>query len=318
MRLDVVIPTYNRRNSLVRTIRSLLEAPVPGGNQVRILPVDNRSTDGTKDAVLRMAEGSSLPIIYLAERERQGRSFALNKGIEYADADLIGFIDDDEEIDPHWYKTIFEQFRDPSIDYIGGPYRPRWEVPPPAWVNHPQTRTAIGWADFGDSPRSFSDKGYDALLMGGNSVLRRRCFEIVGLYSVDLGRTARRLFAGEDADMHERLIAAGLHGAYRPDLIVDHHIPATRLTKRYMRSWAFWASASDGFRQRTSPLPPGPSLFGLPRHVYGKALRAPLRWMAAIAKSKGEANVFSEELSLWRFAGRFYGRNLMTQRAVNQ
>jgi glycosyltransferase involved in cell wall biosynthesis len=318
MDLDVIIPTYNRCASLERAIRSLLEAPAPSGLRVRIMPVDNRSTDATREVVHRLAERSGREIVYLSEGQNQGRSFALNKGIEHATGDLIGFIDDDEEIDTRWYEVIFEQFRDPGIDYIGGPYRPRWATPPPAWVDHPHTRTAVGWADFGDAPRAFSDEGYDALLMGGNSVLRRSCFERVGLYCTSLGRTAKRLFAGEDTDMHDRLIAAGLKGFYRPDLIVDHHIPVERLAKRYVRRWAYWASASDGVRLRINPDSTGPKILGLPPYYYGDAVRALFRWGTAVLRSDGQAKIFHEELSLWRLAGRLHGLNLMSQQPVRR
>jgi glycosyltransferase involved in cell wall biosynthesis len=314
MQLDVVIPTYNRCVSLERAVKSLLAAPVPEGNQVRVIAVDNRSTDATRLVVERLANESGGRVLYVAESRNQGRSFALNTGIANATAELIGFIDDDEEIDESWFQVIFAAFADPSVDYIGGPYHPQWPMAPPAWLNHPHTRCAIGWADFGDVRRQFEDE-FDALLMGGNSVLRRTCFDKVGVYSTLLGRTAKRLLAGEDADMHARLIAAGLKGFYHPELIIYHHIFADRMKKSYMRSWAFWASASNGYGSRASE-PKGPHFFGLPRYVYGKTLRAPLRWGKALLNSDSAANAFHEELTLWRFAGQFYGRNFMSKRII--
>jgi glucosyl-dolichyl phosphate glucuronosyltransferase len=315
MQLDVVIPTYNRCVSLERAVRSLLNAPIPEGNQVRVIVVDNRSTDATRSVVERLASESSERVLYVAENRNQGRSFALNAGIANAAAELIGFIDDDEEIDEGWFQAIFTAFSDPSVDYIGGPYHPVWPMTPPDWLNHPHTRCGIGWADFGDVRRQFEDE-FDALLMGGNSVLRRSCFDKVGVYSTLLGRTAKRLLAGEDADMHARLIAAGLRGFYHPELIIYHHIFADRMKKSYMRSWAFWASASDGYASRTSK-PKGPHFLGLPRYVYGKTLGAPLRWGKALLAPDGAANAFHEELTLWRLAGKFYGRNFMSHRTIS-
>jgi glucosyl-dolichyl phosphate glucuronosyltransferase len=315
MQLDVVIPTYNRCLSLERAVKSLLAASVPEGNWVRVLVVDNRSTDATRSVVERLANASSGRVLYVAEKRNQGRSFALNVGIANATGELIGFIDDDEEIDTGWFQTIFTAFADPSVDYIGGPYHPRWPVTPPDWLNHPHTRCAIGWADFGDIRRQFDDS-FDALLMGGNSVLRRGCFDKVGVYSTLLGRTAKRLLAGEDADMHERLIAAGLKGFYHPELIIYHHISADRMKKNYMRRWAFWASASDGYGARIAS-PKGPHFLGLPRYLYRKTLGAPLRWGKALLAPDRAANAFHEELTLWRFAGQFYGRNFMSHRTIS-
>jgi glycosyltransferase involved in cell wall biosynthesis len=228
MQLDVIIPTYNRCVSLERAVKSLLKAEVPEGNQVRVLVVDNRSTDATRSVAERLAQESGGVVVYVAESRNQGRSFALNTGITHSTADLMGFIDDDEEVDEGWFRAIFTAFLDSSVDYIGGPYHPQWPVAPPKWLDHPHTRVAIGWADFGDVRRSFSDAAFDALPLGGNSVLRRHCFDKVGLYSTELGRTAKRLLAGEDTEMHERLVAAGMNGFYHPELIIYHHIAESR------------------------------------------------------------------------------------------
>ncbi|MGH9581478.1 MAG: glycosyltransferase [Bryobacteraceae bacterium] len=310
MRLAIVIPTYNRSASLARTLRSILAARVPEGLEITVAAIDNRSTDDTRAVVEKFSEKSGGIVQYVPEDRNQGRSFALNTGIRKTESDLVGFVDDDEEIDENWLPIVASRFSDPKIDYIGGRYLPCWERKPPAWVNHPHTRTAIGWADFGDRARPYSDHGFDGLLIGGNCVLRRACFAKAGLYSNRLGRKGTRLFAGEDADMHERLIAAGLQGVYLPELVVYHHIPASRLTKRYMRRWAFWASASAGYMMRER-MQSSPHLCGLPRYMYGNAARSPLRLLQAVVSKKGSAETFHCELALWRFAGTLYGRHLL-------
>ena len=252
----------------------------------------------------------------MPESRNQGRSFALNTGIRATESDLVGFLDDDEEIAQSWPSVVFSAFCDPATDYVGGRYLPCWERQPPAWVNHPHIRTAIGWADFGEYGRSYAEKNFDALLMGGNCVLRRSCFLKVGLYSRALGRKGNRLLAGEDSDMHDRLIAAGLNGRYLPELIIHHHIPAQRVTRRYMRSWAFWASASNGFVIRKRP-PCGPLWCGLPRYMFGNALRAQLKWLASLLARRHPAEVFNYELNLWRFSGTLYGRHFLADPGVD-
>ncbi len=52
MQLDVVIPTYNRSSLLRKALGSLLNARIPPGLEVRIIAVDNNSTDDTKAVIM--------------------------------------------------------------------------------------------------------------------------------------------------------------------------------------------------------------------------------------------------------------------------
>jgi glycosyltransferase involved in cell wall biosynthesis len=51
MRLDVIIPTYNRHDLLPLTLNSLFAAEIPEGLEVAVTVVDNNSTDGTRQVV---------------------------------------------------------------------------------------------------------------------------------------------------------------------------------------------------------------------------------------------------------------------------
>ena len=50
--------------------------------------------------------------------------------------------------------------------------------------------------------------------------------------------------------MYHRLLARGARGRYVPDLVIYHHVPAARLTKRYFRRWCFWRGVSLGVMDR--------------------------------------------------------------------
>src|ERR1044071_5518121 len=296
MKLDVVIPTYNRSTLLRKALASLLNAPLPPGLDVRIIAVDNNSTDDTKATIAEFAGVS-----YVFEK-RQGRSPALNAGIAVASGDLIGFIDDDEEIDASWYETILAAFTEHDVDFIGGPYVPRFEGDVPEWL--PKSHTAVvGIVDGGDKVVPF-DTSYPGILMGGNAIFKRHTLERVGPYSTALGRSGTRLLSCEDEDMYQRLMAAGARGLYLPQLIVYHFIPRERLTKRYHRSWCFWQSVSSAVLDRLCPQPM-PYVMGVPRYFYGRALRGMFRQVSV----RDPESRFSNELSLWELAGFFYGKH---------
>jgi len=303
MQLDVVIPTYNRSALLRKALRSLLEAHIPATLEVRIIAVDNNSTDDTKAVIVEVAERSNGRVSYVFEK-RQGRSPALNAGIAVATGDLIGFIDDDEEIDRSWYETILSAFTNNEVDFIGGPYVARFESEAPKWL--PKDHGAVvGIVDGGDKVVRF-DASYPGILMGGNAVFTRETLQRVGPYSTALGRSGTRLLSCEDEDMYQRLIAAGARGLYLPQLIVYHFIPEERLTKRYHRSWCFWQSVSSAVLDRIRPQSTN-YVLGVPRYFYGRALRGILG-MASVWNSEPTSR-FSNELLLWELAGFFYGKH---------
>ena len=310
MQLDVLIPTFNRADSLARTLDSLQSARVPAGMRVTVTVINNNCTDGTEALVAsRMHNDDRIRHVFA---RRQGRSPALNAGVAATNGDLVGMVDDDEEVDATWYEVIGQTFSDPSLDFIGGPYIPRWVTPPPPWLPK-EYGGVVGWVDGGDREVPY-DQAYDGVLMGGNAVIRRRVMERVGPYANSLGRTGHRLLSGEDRDYYYRLLNAGAKGRYLPQLVIYHHIPSERCTKSYFRRWLFWHGVSLGVLGRHEDFT-GPKLLRVPRWRFKSAAKGILlavkKWVTPI----DPARAFAEELLAWELAGALYGANLFRQKA---
>lgn len=305
MRLDVIVPTYNRQDLLPSALESLFAAEVPAGLEVTVTVIDNNSTDGTRGVVESFQKRFGERIRYCFESQ-QGRSHALNAGINATTGDLIGIIDDDEEIDANWYKTAFEAFKDGELDFIGGPYVPRWSIPPPEWMPS-NYGSVVGSVNGGDKAVPF-DRNYPGILMGGNAILRRSVFAKVGLYTTWLGRTDKGLLSGEDEELYSRLLAGGAKGMYLPNLKIYHHVVPERLTKKYFRSWCFWRGVSLGLLERTRRQECAYFL-GVPRWHYRSAARGLVSGVAGILVNPKARETFASELALWDFLGLFYGRH---------
>ena len=174
MKLDVVVPTFNRANGLKQTLDSLLRARIPDGMQGLIIVVDNNSRDDTRAVVEDYARRFPGRVSYVFEKN-QGRSFALNAGIAATSNELVGMIDDDEEIDEHWYETVYASFESGEIDFVGGPYHPSWPGECPQWIPS-SYGSVVGWVDGGEKKVPF-DQNYPGILMGGNAVIRRSMLE---------------------------------------------------------------------------------------------------------------------------------------------
>lgn len=306
LRMDVLIPTHNREALLDRCIRSVINANPTPLLDVHVTAICNGCRDGSERRVRSLQAEFPGRISLIVER-RQGKSKALNAGIAATRGDLVGMIDDDEEVDRRWFEVAGEAFRDPQLEFIGGPYVPVWEAPPPDWIP-PEYLSALGAVDNGSAPCPF-DEDFPGQLMGGNAIIRRGTLEKVGPYSEYLGPGSyARLFSCEDEDMYLRLIEQGCRGEYLPDLVIYHYIPASRLSREYYRRWCFWRGVSLGLMDRRHPLPVR-YFAGVPRFVWGRATRAAVR-LARGARARPPREIFGDELQVWDLAGYFSGRHL--------
>lgn len=303
VKLDVVVPTYNRSALLRRTISSLLQAPIPRGLDVTIRIVDNNCIDDTENVVREIQSQTSRSLEYVKETN-QGLSHTRNAGIRHGSGDIIGFIDDDEEIDENWYCVAAREFADPATQFIGGPYLPNWATPAPKWLP-PGYHGVIGVTP--ERPRSAFGASFPGIVVGGNAVIRRSVFDLIGMYDTKLGRSGKGLLANEDLEFHRRLINAGLYGMYVPDLIIYHHIPAERLTHKYYRRHALWGGISDGLSERDKKAAVR-HLLGIPRFRIGRAVRGLVSLPRHLLSSSGAGLAFADELATWELLGFIYGR----------
>ena len=90
-RLSVVVPTFNRRSILGRTLPALLSQPDVGVEFEVIVVVDG-STDGTLAMLHDMGPISGLRIV---SQENRGLAAARNRGAAAARGDIVLFLDDD-------------------------------------------------------------------------------------------------------------------------------------------------------------------------------------------------------------------------------
>ena len=308
IRLDVLIPTRNRSRLLALALDSLLSAPVPQGLVVRVIVINNGSTDST-GPFLEWATARYRGRVEVIYERRRGKSRALNAGIAASNADLIGMIDDDEEIDARWYEEIYRAFQDPSLDFIGGPYHPKWMTSPPEWLPR-EYLAVIGSVESAPEARDFGPD-FPGILKGGNAVVRRSVLLKAGPYADHLGPSGdARLLSCEDEEMYLRLLASGARGRYLPTLAVHHHVCAWRMTPAYFRRWCFWRGVSRGLMDRSHPMRVT-YLAGVPRFLYGRAAQGLLN-VTARALGSNRPRDFGDELSVWDLAGYWWGRHIYT------
>lgn len=91
MDISVVVPTFNRRSLVKRTIASLFAQSYPAAKYEVIAVVDG-STDGTAEALRELSGPCRMQVI---EQQNRGLAGARNTGARAAESDLLLFLDDD-------------------------------------------------------------------------------------------------------------------------------------------------------------------------------------------------------------------------------
>jgi len=90
---SVVIPTYNRRKILEKTIYSLLNQTL-STDKYEIIVVDDCSCDDTLEYMSKIVNSNS-NVTFIRHQQNKGRVITRNDGIKTAKGDLIIFLDDD-------------------------------------------------------------------------------------------------------------------------------------------------------------------------------------------------------------------------------
>lgn len=301
MTIDVLVPTFQRPQTLRATITSLMEATVPPGLDARVTIIQNDDkpeTAAVLDAAAREYRGR---LIWVREPV-SGKSTAINTGLRVTRGELVGIVDDDEVVGAEWFEAVAAAFADPEVDFIGGPCLPRWGATPPGWLP-PRWPGVIGYVDNGPDEVWFQPGGA-AILMGGNAVIRRRVLDAVGGYSERLGpRAERRLMSCEDQDLYDRLMDVGARGRYIPRLCIYHFVPERRLTKSYYRRWSFWNGVSRSVLESLRPSPVR-RVGRVPRYLFGAAVHG----VARSFRTAGDAAVRLEaQLTVLHLIGFLYG-----------
>jgi glycosyltransferase involved in cell wall biosynthesis len=310
--LDIVLPTFNRADLLPRTLDSLISAKRPEHLEISIYVVDNNSKDNTADLVRDYQCRFDMPLHYVLEHQ-QGSAAALNAGIRAGTGELVGMINDDEEVDAHWFWAIYSFFSTTDFDFAGGPYEPSWAAEKPDWMSK-AIGGVVGWVDGGDYRQEYG-KEFSGILMGGNAVIRRRALQVVGLYDVRLGRTDKGLGCLEDENMYFRLLAAGFRGMYLPELIIHHYVPAERMTKTYHREWC-WGQGNSMAVASKEENNEVAKLFGIPRWRLRHAAIGLFRAIRGYVGLEKPWVAFEGELRVWTLLGLIHGKVFPNPRQI--
>jgi glycosyltransferase involved in cell wall biosynthesis/peptidoglycan/xylan/chitin deacetylase (PgdA/CDA1 family) len=117
VKVSIVIPTYNRRSSLKRSLDSIASQDFPA-TEYEVIVVADGCTDGTEEYLRRFRPACGFRWLSQANL---GAAAAQNAGIAAAAGDLIIFVDDDCICDPGLVAAHVEAHRDADRVVAIGP-----------------------------------------------------------------------------------------------------------------------------------------------------------------------------------------------------
>lgn len=267
MLITIAICTYNRAESLRRTLESLAAMRVPDGVLWEIVVVNNNSADHTDAIIAAFAE--RLPIRREFE-PRPGKSNACNRAVDVAKGDYFMWTDDDVVVDPQWLTAYSDAFRrHPEAAFFAGPVRPHFEEPAVKWAVDSQGILGAPYAirDLDDEAVPLSPEG-NRLPLGANMAIRgieQRVFR----YNPELGPGTGlgRERRGEEHDLVERIMRAGGVGYPVPGARAEHCIGRDRQTVGYIARFFAGAGDQDAYLEHHAHKH-HEMLFGVPRWLW--------------------------------------------------
>jgi glycosyltransferase involved in cell wall biosynthesis len=115
MKVSVVIPCFNERDTIEQVVNSVRNAPV---QDIEIIVVDDGSTDGTIGVLKEKVAGLADQIIY--QPANRGKGAALRTGFAAATGDIILVQDADLEYSPSDYPALLQPIFSGSADVVFG------------------------------------------------------------------------------------------------------------------------------------------------------------------------------------------------------
>ncbi len=227
----VAVLTYRRPDELTRILPVLAEQVAALPIAASVVVIDNDPAGGARSAV---GSATRLARIDYVHEPRPGIAAARNRALDVAAADpdvrALVFIDDDETPGPGWLAALVDCWQEYHPAAVSAPVVPRYDQPPSDWVTGSR-RFERRQRVTGTTVRTGATNN---LLLDLDAINAHQL-----RFDESFGLTG-----GEDTDLTFRLTRAGGRVVWCDEAEVFDHIPAHRLTPKWVLRRDFRAGTS--------------------------------------------------------------------------
>jgi glycosyltransferase involved in cell wall biosynthesis len=305
--LTVLFATRNGARTLPGVLDSYLKMSVPAGGW-KLIIVDNGSTDSTPDVVKSFE--NKLPLIYLRE-PAVGKNRALNKGLDYAEGDLVVLTDDDAYPGENWLAELRKVADTQStVSIFSGVVLPLWEMPPEDWI----LRLAPKGVSFSlTDPTQREGPTTADRIFGPNMAIRADVFTKGYRFDASIGPQGINYPMGSESRLVRQLMKDGCTAWHCPGAVVEHFVRAGQLKEEWILKRAVRFGRGQ-YRLNKAANNAATKWFGVPRYVYRRMIEQWLRVVLACLTFKKEA-IFVARWEFNRLRGEYIEAKNMTHEA---
>lgn len=215
MKFSIIVPTYNRRNVLSRTLATVLAQDFPS-NEYEVIVVVDGSSDGTTEMLRGFQPRCGFRVL---EQPNRGQAAARNLGLKAARGEFVINLDDDIVCEP---SLLREHLREQSLAdnlVVFGPVLLHPDSPPGLAADFWRE----GFDRFLERLKSEHDRGQTSdFWIAASGPTTPNCSIPRKLLATCGGFDETMQYRYEDAELGIRLWEAGARFRFHPDVVVQH------------------------------------------------------------------------------------------------
>ncbi len=231
--ISVVICTYNGRDRLQHTLKSVLQQKFHL-SLFELIVVDNKSTDDTYGFCQQILSAAASPFSWKVIREENpGLNHARLRGLQESLYDFVLYCDDDNVLTEEYLQIGYDILKNNSaIGALGGCGIPSFETQKPDWFDRYSHSFAVG-------PQSVVNGKllkYPAWLYGAGTFYRKTAllaFFEKGFNTIMTDRKGNTLASGGDVEWCYLVQLVGYEIWYDQRLTFQHSMPHNRMKWEY-------------------------------------------------------------------------------------